>query len=767
MNTKKKSVLLSLTAFVFALAGCGKEKQDSGSDTASGGNSSSSLPSSVSTSSTPDKEKYEVTFSSVEGATIALDHVDGRYEEGETVLVTVTVTNDTKGFGTLVSEEVTIGNIQNDGNVTTASFIRPKKNVVLTLTLKDVIKGHKVSQINNYSTDTFGEVSLKEGDVFEDGSKVTLTVNKVASDFIKENCPYYYIEINQTRYHPSFTESYVSSFSIEFTRPAEDVVINLSTGYNQIDDKKGYSVTLEENQYVSLLAWEASQKYTRFYGKLLRKAGYKVTSVKYRIGDGEWTANFSSFSIDNLCERFIYSITGNVTIKVEGEFTGTRKITYVNQDAISTTYKLYTEATEGDSFSVSFKASPKYTLTGKPTFTGVKVPDNDVTETYFKLTVADSDITITFPCKENGKITLLPNQDIKSCKIVNKTTKEESEYCGANAVFLLYPVTVDGKVVTSARTIDQDGNKGSYVYAENDSTGVLYLERRRPKEGDCSVELVTADGIVITNEIAEHGTLSLVRSTYRKGETVSFSVEPESIYYSFEKIINMATGEEIKTVRNGKSGTFVMPDVASLSIKAVFKEAAKATVTLEGYDSSTRTSVSGTGSQSHAEISDTKTCAQFLIGESISFYASLKSTVSDKTLHVYQTINGEETEVVKGYFSYSIPVVEGLTKIRLAAESNPSTSESYKATVIAPEGYKLYYVVNYGSVLNSLDGALIPDSTGKIILQIRITAPEGHDFQLQVFNDKGVEIKNEGLTSYNYTISSDITIKVVETTDTK
>lgn len=49
----------------------------------------------------------------------------------------------------------------------------------------------------------------------------------------------------------------------------------------------------------------------------MRKIGYKVTSVQYKIGaDGQWTDNYSLFDISNICNLYILDITADVEIKL-------------------------------------------------------------------------------------------------------------------------------------------------------------------------------------------------------------------------------------------------------------------------------------------------------------------------------------------------------------------------------------------------------------------------------------------------------------------
>ena len=662
MNKLKKYGLLSLSLLALGLVGCnsnGSEPSVHPSLTPSETKPSEELPTEKPSESVSIAEKYTVSFSDVEGASISLDHEDKEYEEGQRVEITITL-SEGKALKEIKSEDVEISDPVTKENIVTASFVMPNKNVSFSVS---VFNGHKVAKINNYDTLTFETLSLKEGDVIEDGKKAVLTVSASTNKFSASSAPRYYIEIDGTRYHPTIEgTAYVNSFSIEFTRPSKDIVINLSFVYNSIDNEKGHHVTLEENEYVSLVGYDKDQAYTSFSGKLLRKTGYKVTSVKVKIGDGEYKeqlSSYSKFNPDNLRSLYI-SITADVSIKVEGSFTGAKKISYVNLDAVSINSGYYEEATEGDVISVNYKVSPKYTLDGKPTLTGTTVPDSDYQNGYFKYTVGTEDITITFPAKENGQIEVVQNADLESYKIL--VNRVETNYCEAGKNFTLYPVAKEGKVVTSARIIQEDGTAGEYEDAVEDASGKLTVPLTRPKAGNCKVEVKTQDGIVITNEASDRGTLTLYRNTYLKGDQVNFYVTPESKFYTFEKLINADTQEEISTTRNGSIGYFTRPDVTSLKIKAVFSKVATISVSFDGFDSADLESYSVSGNQSGTSYTSNLVSAEFLQGETIFVYAYLKDSAT-KALHIYKTVNGVESEVTRSFTSYQILVEKGLTKI--------------------------------------------------------------------------------------------------------
>ena len=662
MNKLKKYGLLSLSLLALGLVGCnsnGSEPSVLPSLTPSETKPSEELPTEKPSESVSIAEKYTVSFSDVEGASISLDHEDKEYEEGQRVEITITL-SEGKALKEIKSEDVEISDPVTKENIVTASFVMPNKNVSFSVS---VFNGHKVAKINNYDTLTFETLSLKEGDVIEDGKKAVLTVSASTNKFSASSAPRYYIEIDGTRYHPTIEgTAYVNSFSIEFTRPSKDIVINLSFASNYIDNEKGHHVTLEENEYVSLVGYDKDQAYTSFSGKLLRQTGYKVTSVKVKIGDGEYKeqlSSYSKFNPDNLRSLYI-SITADVSIKVEGSFTGAKKISYVNLDAVSINSGYYEEATEGDVISVTYKVSPKYTLDGKPTLTGTTVPDSDYKTGYFKYTVGTEDITITFPAKENGQIEVVQNADLESYKIL--VNRVETNYCEAGKNFTLYPVAKEGKVVTSARVIQEDGTAGEYEDAVEDASGKLTVPLTRPKAGNCKVEVKTQDGIVITNEASDRGTLTLYRNTYLKGDQVNFYVTPESKFYTFEKLINADTQEEISTTRNGSIGYFTRPDVTSLKIKAVFSKVATISVSFDGFDSADLDSYSVSGNQSGTSYTSNLVSAEFLQGETIFVYAYLKDSAT-KALHIYKTVNGVESEVTRSFTSYQILVEKGLTKI--------------------------------------------------------------------------------------------------------
>ena len=255
---------------------------------------------------------------------------------------------------------------------------------------------------------------------------------------------------------------------------------------------------------------------------------------------------------------------------------------------------------------------------------------------------------------------MVQNADLESYKIL--VNRVETNYCEAGKNFTLYPVAKEGKVVTSARVIQEDGTAGEYEDAVEDASGKLTVRLTRPKAGNCKVEVKTQDGIVITNEASDRGTLTLYRNTYLKGDQVNFYVTPESKFYTFEKLINADTKEEISTTRNGSIGYFTRPDVTSLKIKAVFSKVATISVSFDGFDSADLGSYSVSGNQSGTSYTSNLVSAEFLQGETIFVYAYLKDSAT-KALHIYKTVNGVESEVTRSFTSYQILVEKGLTKI--------------------------------------------------------------------------------------------------------
>lgn len=749
MNKKKKLYSIILLGAAL-LSSCGKSSSiDSNPTTPSitgGDNSNSSV------------DRYLVSFNEVIDCSIQLDHSDNKYKEGELVSIVLGISNESKEFDRFECDDVSIEINSSTSNRIEAFFIMPEKNVVIDVILKDKdLDSFRIKELKNYST---YDASLKEGDKFKAGDSVELILS--GSYFSSSDESNTYIQIDDEYYHPSLVDSIngsATSMSLSFVMPNKDISIIISTGNNQISNK-GFKVSLDENEYVDLIAYNPEEKYTRFYGGLVRKIGYKVTSVQYKIGtDGQWNDNYSLFDISNICNLYILNITADVEIKVIGEFTGVRTITYINEDAIiPTTSSLYYEGTEGDTYSVSFKPHPKYTLTGKPTFEGVEVNDDDVTETYFKLTIGLSDITITFPAKINNKITVLDNHDLDSYII--KKDNIETDCCASLATFNFYPTMKRGKVITAARTIDSNGTKGSWCYPSDDSYGVQSIEMRMPKSGDCQIEINTADGFTIDIDKIDHGSMTINRDTFRKDDRVYFTIQTESNFYRFNKLIDSETGETIETTMNENSGYFTMPE-KSLKLKPIIVEVEKADVNLIG-DLDKLESIEIQGNKSLTRMNKDKILGTFIVGEYITILpVTLKSQYQDDYIvTVKKRVNGNEEEIKSSYGSYSFSVEKGLTDIVVSVEEKAQV-KSFKATINKPDGVKLTFRVNYQSV-TSLDDTLIPGADGKARLEIFVNGnAKPSDYNVQVLDNENKEVVAvSGMISVAYMIYSDITINI-------
>lgn len=87
--------------------------------------------------------------------------------------------------------------------------------------------------------------------------------------------------------------------------------------------------------------------------------------------------------------------------------------------------EVYTEATKGDDVTFRYTVNTEYSLNGNPTFTGVTVSADDRKKGYFKMVIGDSDIMVTFPVVKNGKIEVVSNPDVESCKIAINSLKKK------------------------------------------------------------------------------------------------------------------------------------------------------------------------------------------------------------------------------------------------------------------------------------------------------------------------------------------------------
>lgn len=97
---------------------------------------------------------------------------------------------------------------------------------------------------------------------------------------------------------------------------------------------------------------------------------------------------------------------------------------------------------------------------------------------------------------------------------------------------------------------------------------------RMPKSGDCQIEINTADGFTIDIDKIDHGSMTINRDTFRKNDRVYFTIQTESNFYRFNKLIDSETGKTIETTMNENSGYFTMPE-KSLRLKAIIVEVEK------------------------------------------------------------------------------------------------------------------------------------------------------------------------------------------------
>ena len=317
-----------------------------------------------------------------------------------------------------------------------------------------------------------------------------------------------------------------------------------------------------------------------------------------------------------------------------------------------------------------------------------------------------------------------------------------------------------GKVITSARTIDSNGTKGSWCYPTDDSYGVQSIEMRMPKSGDCQIEINTADGFTIDIDKIDHGSMTINRDTFRKSDRVYFTIQTESNFYRFNKLIDSGTGETIETTMNENSGYFTMPE-KSLKLKAIIVEVEKADVNLIG-NLDKLESIEIQGNKSLTRMNKDKTLGTFIVGENITILpVTLKSQYQDDYIvTVKKIVNGIEEEIKSSNGSYLFSVEEGLTDIVMSVEEKAQV-KSFKAIINKPDGVKLTFKVNYQPV-TSLDDTLIPGADGKARLEIFVNEyAKPTDYNVQVLDNENNEVVAvSGVTSVAYMIYSDITINI-------
>ena len=749
-----------------------------------------SSPSSPSTPSTPstsivEETSHLVTISQGEGYTATLDKADGKYEEGDLVTISVTITGQYKLLDSISSEEVTISTPVLENGVYTATFTMIDEAVNVTVTLKDqsfsvgkteVIGAQASAQIKSVAFSVDGTTFTESLPAVAYNQEVTAKVTfgySVSAD----NMAYYQFYVDNIGYELTADEStkvesgsYVNYTGglVTFKMPGNNVSTSLVAIYNSFADDTVtdyITVSSEKNEYVNFYGYITGKKYSRISLSAYVKAGYSVEKWEYTDDNGETWNEMSMYqSYDGS-----YSVTltaseidgTDVIVRATGEFLGVRTINYVNDTAIRVTGSssvLPSEVTVGESVTIYYTSNTGFAITGPATIDEAKTVTN---------------------VSEYGKLSYTPNENITSVEFKNASYAYDTITSAAPGSAVYAFVTVaDGYKLLGGSV-----NGGEEISVTSDYYGE-YIYFTMPSDGsDAVVTFTLGTTYLVSSEENENASITFGysdKTTYAaEGETVEFNVRPNDV---FTHIDSVTSDDESLEITFGKDeygdyvGSFVMPDHAVV-LSVTTSPIESQTLTLDlGEHEDVITSISIRGSSSNAMLGNSYgptgaiivTEGEFLPGESIniSLSATLNSSY-DPTLYVVKSVDGSSVEEaltpvstnVSGsskYLSYtSLTLTDDITGFIVKYTEKVSTS-----ITVDDAGYEgITYTVNnttkYESVEELNQNLHIGDT-----VTVNTPSEEGYKYIVTVSDEAGETIS---VSNNSFQVTKDgLTVKIAK-----
>jgi len=434
----------------------------------------------------------------------------------------------------------------------------------------------KSTRVLNLTPEYFTLSGIEEAADFQKGSKITLTLTPgeyLNQSFSKVHMEHIHIHVNDKVYMPTFEggdDETCGQLSVEIEVPSEDFEVIACYSVQQQFSDNGYTMTLDSTEPVRLFGVSPEKRYKYFDCYLLAEDAYVISNVQFKVGDGEWQnineVTGCSFAksyngIENLYTVTVRpeyeDVTGDVTLRVEGEQLGRYAITWENADEnyLDMTKSVFpATAIEGETVTAEIYLKPDYYL--KSAETSVAGLDLSIVgESYVKFTMPAEDVTVNLNVQEK-----IPLNCIASTHIT------QMEFYDANDMYYGVPVTkgVPGRKAYLFASVEEGYKPSAAKLTTGESfgfsfylPGIYMSEIQIPEDAarvDASVE--TAKGYRILcgdNVVFNDG------DVYAEGETVSMAVYVPDGQKIKSITVKETNGKAVDVSTNLPYASFVMP----------------------------------------------------------------------------------------------------------------------------------------------------------------------------------------------------------------
>ena len=362
----------------------------------------------------------------------------------------------------------------------------------------------------------------------------------------------------------------LGQLSVEIEVPSEDFEVIACYSPQQQFSDTGHTMTLEDTESVKLFGVSPEKRYKYFDCYLLADDAYVISNVQFKVGDGEWQninevtgCSFAKAynSMENLYTVTVRpdykDVTGDVTLRVEGEQFGRYAITWENADEsyLDLASSVFpATAIEGETVTAEVYVKPDYYLASVES----SVENLDLSiigKSYIRFTMPAEDVTVKLNVQEKIPLNCIASTHIKRMEFYNASDK-----------FYGVPVTkgVPGSKVYLFASVEDGYKPSATKLATGESfgfsfylPGIYMSEILIPEDAariDASVETVKAYQVSSENDIALDG-----GHVYAEDETVSM-------------VVYVPDGQKVKSIKatttDGKAvdvsmnlpyASFVMP----------------------------------------------------------------------------------------------------------------------------------------------------------------------------------------------------------------
>lgn len=433
------------------------------------------------------------------------------------------------------------------------------------------------TDILNLTPDFIAVSGLEAGAEYEVGStqKVILTPGaNLSGGFQDYHMEHIHIQVNDKVYMPTFAgnsgES-LQSVEIEVVVPEENFEIVACYSVQQQLSENGYTMRLEENEFVSLYGVSPDARYKYFDCYLLTTDAYTITEVLFQIGDGEWLSVddvkgcscVRSESVNNVYQISIYpdyqDVTGDVTLRVEGEQHGRYNITWENATATYLDLEksvLPAMAIDGETVTAELYVNSSYYLAGaEASVSGLDV--EVISRAYVKFEMPAENVTIDLNILEKIPVTCIESAHITEAQFYDAP----DQYYGVpvqagipGEYVYLFASAEEGFKPMKATL--EGGESFDFVYY---APGIFYAPVLIPEKAvSLSAEIEVSPAYSVT---AVDGVTVVFNggNLFAEGETVSMSIYVPDGQRISSVTVTDSNGLDVPVVLDLPYASFVMP----------------------------------------------------------------------------------------------------------------------------------------------------------------------------------------------------------------